>query len=153
MQLTENKEPGLSVRANRANVLVANANKKGMKSIFLSIHNNAAGNGAQWMNAYGWSAWTTKGKTISDKLADCLYEAAHELCDPKKIKIREDRSDGDPDYEENFTVLVKTNCAAVLTENFFMDTKAEAEWLLSEEGMNMVTDIHVNGILKYIERI
>ena len=37
--------------------------------IMISVHVNAAGNGS-WMNARGWSAWTTRGKTISDKLAE-----------------------------------------------------------------------------------
>jgi N-acetylmuramoyl-L-alanine amidase len=49
----------------------------------LSVHVNAAGNGS-WMNATGWSAWTTKGQNNSDKLADCLYDAAEELLKPLK---------------------------------------------------------------------
>lgn len=46
-----------------------------MKAFLISIHVNAAGNGP-WMNARGWSAWTSKGQTAGDKLADKLYEAA-----------------------------------------------------------------------------
>ena len=37
--------------------------------VLVSIHCNAAGNGAEWMNARGWSAYTSKGKTKADKLA------------------------------------------------------------------------------------
>ena len=44
--------------------------------IYISIHVNAAGNGSKWMNATGWSAYTSIGKTAADKLADCLYDAA-----------------------------------------------------------------------------
>ena len=40
-------------------------------------------------------------------------------------KIRRDYSDGDPDWEENFYILSKTQCPAVLTENFFMDNKED----------------------------
>lgn len=140
---------GLTTRANRANKIVAEARSKGLTPMFISVHVNAAGNG-QWMNAKGWSCFTTKGTTISDKLATKLYEAAHEILDPMGRKIREDWSDKDPDWEENFTVIKKTNCAAVLTENFFMDNKEEAKWLLSEEGISTVVDIHYKGILKYI---
>ena len=59
-------------------------------------------------------------------------------------------SDGDPDYEENFYVLKKTSCPAVLTENFFQDNKDDVEWLSSEEGKETVVEYHLRGILRYL---
>ena len=44
--------------------------------ILISIHANALGNGSQWMKAQGWSAYTSKGQTKADILAECLYDAA-----------------------------------------------------------------------------
>jgi N-acetylmuramoyl-L-alanine amidase len=44
--------------------------------ILLEVHVNAAGNGTQWMNGRGWQCHTTRGKTKSDVLAECLYDAA-----------------------------------------------------------------------------
>ena len=41
-------------------------------------------------------------------------------------------SDGDPDYEARFTVLVKTNMPAVLSENLFFDNFLDAS-ILEEE--------------------
>lgn len=70
------------------------------------------------MQARGWSAYTSKGSTKADVLASCLYASAAE-CFPAGIKIRSDWSDKDPDWEENFYILQKTKCPAVLTENFF----------------------------------
>ena len=61
-------------------------------------------------------------------------------------------SDGDPDFEENFYVLRKTICPAVLTENFFQNSKEDVEWLESEEGFKTIVAYHVNGILKYLNR-
>ena len=46
--------------------------------LLVSIHCNAAGNGKEWKNARGWEAWTSKGQTEGDKLAECLYESAFE---------------------------------------------------------------------------
>ena len=43
---------------------------------------NAAGNGSKWMNATGWSCYTCKGQTESDRLADCLYKAAEQILKP-----------------------------------------------------------------------
>ena len=44
--------------------------------ILISLHLNAAGDGTKWMNATGWSCYTCKGQTESDRLADCLYKSA-----------------------------------------------------------------------------
>ena len=123
----------------------------GTKNVLLvSVHCNAAGNGAEWMKARGWSAYTTKGKTRSDELANRLYEAASEHFDDMKLRIRKDMQDGDPDWEEDFYILRKTKCAAVLTENFFQDNKEDVEFLLSPEGKKHIAEVHVEGIINYI---
>lgn len=128
------------------------------KVLLVSIHVNAAGNGEEWMKARGWSAYTCKGRTKSDRLADALYGAA-ERCfgrdgvDAYGAVIRREGSDGDPDWEENFYMLTKTKCAAVLTENFFMDNEADVALLLSREGREAVVMTHVEGIVDYINSL
>ena len=118
--------------------------------ILISIHVNAAGNGSKWLNATGWSCYTSKGQTQSDKLADCLYEAAKKNFPDRRI--RTDKSDGDPDWEENFYILRKTLCPAVLTENFFMDNHSDLEYLQSRAGKQAIVDTHVEGITEYLTR-
>lgn len=143
---------GLTTRANRVNKKYDEAKKQGKKGIFISIHVNAAGNG-NWRNATGWSVWTTKGKTNSDIFAEYLANAAEDVLIPLGQKVRTDKSDGDKDYEANFTVIYKTKCVSVLTENMFMDSKKDVEFLLSEEGKKAIVDLHVKGILKYIDSL
>ena len=116
--------------------------------ILVSVHVNAAGNGSKWTNATGWSVYTCKGQTSSDKLAECLCEAAIKNFPGKRI--RTDKSDGDPDWEENFYILCKTLCPAVLTENFFMDNHTDLEYLQSKAGKRTVVDTHVEGIVEYL---
>lgn len=147
----ETRDVKLKTRASRANKKYEEAKAAGKKAIFISVHCNAAKNG-EWYSARGWSGWTSKGQTAGDKLADCLYEAAHEVLDPKKIQIRKDKSDGDEDWESNFTVITETLMPACLTENFFQDNKEDVEYLLSDEGKNDVVKIHVEGIKKYIRK-
>ena len=119
--------------------------------ILISIHVNAAGNGTQWMNATGWSCYTCKGQTQSDTLANCLYQAATKNLPGKRI--RTDYSDNDPDWEENFYLLRKTLCPAVLSENYFMDNKSDLEYLQSRAGKQAVIDTHVEGITEYLNLI
>lgn len=139
-------EPGLAERVRRVN---AQCKKHGKDNcIFISVHVNAAGNG-QWMNAQGWSAFTTKGHTKADVLAECLYESAAKCF--KGRKIRTDKSDGDSDWEKAFYVCRHTLCPAVLTENFFMDNKDDLRYLQSEEGKDAIVKCHVEGIKNYIK--
>ena len=70
--------------------------------------------------------------SLADKIGDIFCEVyKREL---NKFKFREDLSDHDADKEENFYVLRKTNCPALMVENLFFDNRAEAEFLLSEAG-------------------
>lgn len=117
--------------------------------ILISLHINAAGDGTKWMNATGWSCYTCKGQTESDRLATCLYEAA--IKNVPDRRIRKDYSDGDPDWEENFYILRHSLCPAVLTENFFMDSLYDRDFLLNEAGKQAIVDTHIEGIIKYIE--
>ena len=68
-------------------------------------------------------------------------------------RIRMDYSDKDPDWEENFYLLRKTLCPAVLSENYFMDNKSDLEYLQSRVGKQAVIDTHVEGITEYLNLI
>lgn len=140
----------LTARANVANKI---AKEKGAGNVLLvSIHSNAACNGKQWMNAVGFSVYSTKGKTKSDEYATVFWEEAEKVCKKYGRKIRKDMSDGDPDFESNFTVIYSTVTPAILLELFFYDNEEECRWLLSEEGKAACTEIIVNAI-KRIEGI
>ena len=118
--------------------------------VVVSVHINAAGNGSQWMTARGFSVYTSKGKTKSDELATIMCEEAEKS--HIEFKIRRDFSDGDPDWEENFTILTRTKCPAVLSENFFMDNKDDVNFLLSQTGKDIVKNIHINSIIRYANK-
>ena len=137
----------LNVRVKRINAVCRAVGVK--NTILISIHLNAAGDGTKWMNATGWSCYTCKCQTESDRLADCLYKVAEQIL--KNQVIRTDYArDGDPDWEENFYILSHSLCPAVLTENFFMDSRSDLEYLQSRAGKQAVVDTHVEGITEYL---
>jgi N-acetylmuramoyl-L-alanine amidase len=45
-----------------------------------------------------------------------------------------------------------TKCPAVLTENLFQDNKKDVEFLLSEKGKETIVNLHVEGIINYINQ-
>ena len=144
--VTETNDISLSTRVQRVNRMCSKVGASNV--ILLSIHSNAAGDGSKWMSAQGWSCYTSKGDTKSDVIAECLYDAFETEFAEKKI--RKDMSDGDRDWEENFYVLQKSKCPAVLLENFFYDNRDECTWLLKDETKERIADAIVKGIVQYI---
>ena len=143
----EEEDISLEERVRRANEYCLTFGKSNV--ILISVHVNAAGDGTQWHTATGWSCYTCKGQTQSDTLANCLYEAAIKNFPGRRI--RTDYSDKDPDWEENFYLLRKTLCPAVLTENFFMDSHSDLEYLQSRAGKQAIIDTHVEGIVENLK--
>lgn len=144
----EREDISLKERCRRVNKICQQIGKD--QVILISIHVNAAGNGQNWLDARGWSCFTTRGKTKADALATCLYEAAKNHL--PGMKIRTDFSDGDPDIEKDFYIIRHTSCPAVLTENLFMDNQKDVAFLESEEGSRAIVNLHVDGILQYLSQ-
>lgn len=142
----EDSDASLAERIRRINTI---CNKEGAGNVLIiSVHANAVGDSSKWMEGKGWEAYTTRGETISDKLADFLYKRADSNI--KGRKIREDWTDGDRDKEADFYIIKKAKCAAVLTENFFYDNKDDLKYLTSDEGVHAVVRLHIEGIIDFI---
>lgn len=165
--VTEEVDISLPVRCQRVNAI---CKKLGASNVLLiSVHVNAAGSGGVWRSAGGWCAYTTRGTTKSDAVAERLYEAAKVslagyaaaleagkkagLYDSKQRAFRTDYSDGDSDQEADFYIIKNTSCPAVLTENLFQDNKTDVAYLLSEAGKKSIVDLHVQGIINYIKTV
>lgn len=148
-KLQQSRELGL--RVNTVNDICKRSTKK---CIYVSIHVNAKGADGKWHDARGWSVYTSPGRTKSDALATCLWNAADKyLPHSHKNALRADWSDKDPDYEASLYVLTKTSCPAVLTENLFQDNKEDVAFLTSEKGHKAIVNLHVEGIVDYIEQM
>lgn len=144
--VTETNDIPLRTRAMRVNRV---CDRLGAENVILvSIHSNAAGNGAIWMYATGWECHTSPGKTGADALAERLYEAFARAFPEKRM--RRDLTDGDSDKESNFYILTKTRCPAVLLENFFYDNREECAWLQQRLTKDRIADAIVAGIKDYI---
>ena len=123
----EGDDLSLPVRVSRAD----NAFRKDPRCIFLSIHSNAGGGS-------GFEIFTSKGQTKSDKIAQIFCDVYRKNFPDFIMRI--DAKDGDDDKEEDFYVLRKTDCPALLVENLFFDNHREALYLLSEKGQQQIAE-------------
>lgn len=128
----------LPERVSRANELY----KDTPGSFLVSIHANAGG-------GTGWEVWTSPGETESDRIADIFYEEARKLLGDQ-FRMRTDLADGDYDKEAHFYILQHTICPAVLTENLFMDSQPDLDFIMSEKGRQQIAWLHYRAIMRYI---
>lgn len=128
----------LGERVRKANAM----HKMFPQSFLVSVHANAGG-------GTGWECFTSPGKSASDGIASFLCYEAHQKWG-KTWKMRFDHSDGDPDKEADFQLLTRTNCPAVLTENFFMDNPVDCRYIASDQGIREIAQVHYRGIMSYI---
>lgn len=120
--------------------------------LLVSIHNNASGSDGKWKDACGWSVFVSKiACENSKKLARMLTAEAmkRELMGNRSVPIQKYWTWSWTD--KDIYILEKSACPAVLTENMFQDHKGDVDYLLSEEGMTELVDLHVDGITKYVE--
>lgn len=142
----EEQDVSLKERVSRANSLYK---ESGKNMILISIHVNAAKSNGEWQNANGWMVFVSDNASKKSKLlAQCLYKQA-ELKDLKGNRwIPEEKY-----WQQSLAICRDTNCPAVLTENLFMDNKEDVAFLLSKEGKEAIVDLHIKGILDYVNRL
>ncbi len=113
--------------------------------LLVSIHSNAFSK----PSACGWSVYTTKGITASDVWANRLYNYMQAMFPNEKF--RSDFSDGDADWEEQFYIIRKSLCPAVLSENFFHTNEDECRnILMTNEGRWKIAKAHFQMIKDFV---
>lgn len=139
----ETNDIGLSMRVERANAL---CRKIGADNVMVvSVHVNAAGN-IGWKTARGFLSFVAPNAgNGSKRLARLLYEAAearglkgNRCVPPEKYMVK------------SLAICRDTKCAAVLTENLFMDNVNDCAYLLTDKGKETIVDAHVKAIKKYL---
>ena len=125
---------------------INNYHQNTKRVVLLSLHSNASSK----HNARGFSVWTSRGQTKSDKSATKIYQLAKGILEPEfrdrgfKM-LKQSYRDADPDYEKDFTILKKTYCEAILLECLFFDQIDDARLLMDETFQ----DQYVEVLLKY----
>lgn len=143
----EEQDISLGERVKRVNDI---CKKLGSKNVlFVSIHANAAGNGTQWQNARGFSVHVAMESSSSSKAF-----AATMTDNAVAMGLKGNRSIPKEKYWQNdFYVLRKTNCPAVLTENLFYDNKDDLGIIATPAGRSKIVKLHFDSITKYIRSL
>lgn len=143
----EKTDTPLTERVRKVN---AWCNKLGSKNVVLvSIHNNAAGADGKWHSATGFSVFISKNASSNSKrLAQMFTNRATEMGLMGNRAVPKEKY-----WVQSLAMTRDTNCPAVLTENLFQDNEEDVRFLLSEEGKQAITKLHVESIIEYINTL
>ena len=111
--------------------------------IFISLHCNSAANHI----AEGYEVWTSPGDTLGDKLATCIFKQI--AAEFPEMAGRTDYSDGDPDKESRFYVLIHTDAPACLVEMAFISNDEEAALLVDAIWQDRYARAIARGVTDY----
>ena len=135
----EDTDISLGERCRRANLIYSQNDKK---AFLVSVHANAGG-------GTGWECHIYTEKSKSKDYAIIFTDEARNFFAPE-WRIRQPFPQS-PYWISNFGILRETNCPAVLTENFFMDTERDCRFIMSENGRRDVAEMHVAAIKRIIK--
>lgn len=114
-------EPGLTARAAFARNLKV---EPGQIKLMLPIHNNAAGSGAQWMNARGIELWTGTGEDHADRAADIAFQVLRKYF-PNALFRMNINKDLQRDKEGNLALCKIPGVYTLFFEYLFQDNKED----------------------------
>lgn len=135
---------GTDTRVKRVNNICAQLGAANV--LLVSIHNNAAGSKGQWLTARGWSGYVAQNASANSKrLAECLADAAA----AQGLKVRKPLAT-QKYWVQSLAICRETKCPAVLTENLFQDNRQDVDYLLTAEGRAVIVQLHIVGILNYL---
>lgn len=143
----EEKDVALRERVRRVNSWSRKLGKENV--LMVSIHNNAAGNDGKWHTATGFSVFISKNASDKSKrLARIFTENAAAMGLMGNRAVPKEKY-----WVQSLAMTRDTICPAVLTENLFQDNKEDVDFLLSEEGKQAITKLHVDSIIQYIKSL
>lgn len=140
----EEKDIALATRCARANKY----NKK--TTLLVSIHINASGSDGKWRKARGWRIFTTRGITEADTLAEYIWQAAKATFKAPLTVGSYSNAKYGHDWENDFYIIKKSYCPAVLVENFFMDNHEDCNYLKTNLAKATCAEVIVAGVKAYL---
>lgn len=123
---------------NRVNI----ANRIPGLDLFVSLHSNAAGSGAQWMAARGLVAYAY-GDAVSNRAAENIMARHKEA----GVTVR---NGGKAAAGKHLYVIRKTNAPAVLVEHLFHDNREDCALLKDDKYRQKMAEADAKGILDFL---
>lgn len=143
IKMLRNNYDNVSVNASRQSDItvknsqsVALANQWGA-DYFLSIHVNAT------VGGYGYEDYIYNGNVSkeTERVRNVIHKHVSQLFSTEGFRNRGKK-------KANFEVLRTTKMPAMLSENLFIDSKKDADWLNKDANLTKIAKAHVDGLVE-----
>ena len=114
--------------------------KQANADLFVSIHVNAASSQATGFETFIHTNPTSQDIELQRVMHDTIYNSVYKGKFPDRKKKR-----------HNFYVLRNTSAPAILTENLFISTKNNADFLRVESNLKAIGVAHAEGVATYLK--
>lgn len=118
----------------------------GQVKLYIPIHNNAAGDGSQWLKARGVEVWTKQGHDYADDFADLFFRVFRARFQELDFRVNQ-HTPGKMDKEGNLYEVKSATAYSVLVEWLFQDNK-EDFLLLTNSRINKAFE---DAIVDWVE--
>lgn len=114
-------------------------------NLFVSLHSNAAGSGADWMSARGYGIYTSTGPETAER----NVAAKAVIARAKEAGLQLWGNGLFYDSNKGISVLWKTNAPAILIEHLFHDNREDVALLKDSSYRDKLAEVDAKGILDY----
>lgn len=151
--INNQSEPGLRTRVDTYNEIA----DRYERTIMLSLHVDAFGDGSEWTSPSGFTIFTSRGETDADDYATTIGLALKKQLPHERWRFDFGLSPGeikkDLDRESNFTVIAgyqgtPTRYAGILIENNFMTNREDVKKLLSPGWNGLLETAYFYAIMR-----
>lgn len=118
-------------------------------NLIIGLGLNASRPDGRYHTTHGWSIINNPDCQLSDSLATSLTTAAIEILGSKASSGK--TQSPSQRYLNQTPILNNRGMPSVLTLNLYLDNRRDTSYLLSSDGRQAIIDLHVKGILNYLE--
>ena len=118
-------------------------------NLIIGVGLNASRPDGRYHTPHGWSVINSPDNPESDSMASCLTAAAIAALG-QRASSGTTHTDSQR-FINQMPILRDSARPAVLTLNLYQDNRRDAAYLLSSDGRQAIIDLHVKGILNYLE--
>ena len=122
--------------------------KLGTGGIYIGVACNSSA-GDEWSQHSGWEVCVSSSNN-STQLSDCFINAFTNSSLSANFSLRKGTAGAGAMIKDNVLMLSSVGMPAVVTNNLFYNNLTDVDYLMSQESVDVIANLHVNAVKEYM---
>lgn len=122
--------------------------KLGAGGIYIGVACNSSA-GDEWSQHSGWEVCVSSSNN-STQLSDCFINAFTNSSLSANFSLRKGTAGAGAMIKDNVLMLSSVGMPAVVTNNLFYNNLTDVDYLMSQESVDVIANLHVNAVKEYM---